>query len=85
MCGEVVACEPFGVFVQLDLLPDVTALLEVVQFESLHAAHQRAPIEFPDDYPRVGSRVEVRVLAWSERPKDVRLTQLPHLFESHPH
>ena len=79
--GEVVASAPFGVFVRLDILPDVTALLEVIHFESFHPTNRKDhPLYFPNDYPPIGSRLEARVLAWSERPKDVRLTQLPHLY-----
>ncbi len=30
--GEVVSCQVFGVFVRLDQLPEVTALLEIIHF-----------------------------------------------------
>ena len=76
--GEIVGCQVFGVFVRLDQLPEVTALLEIVHF-GLRAADPHHRIQFPADYPAVGERVEARVLAWCLKPKDVRLTQLPHL------
>ncbi len=76
--GEVVSQALFGVFVRLDQVPEVTALLEIVHF-SLLVADPRHRIEFPGDYPTVGARIEAKVLAWSLKPKDVRLTQLQHL------
>ena len=77
--GEVISCRVFGVFVRLDKLPDVVALLEIIHFGLLVAAPGHR-IEFPVDYPTVGMRVEARVLAWSLKPHDVRLTQLQHLY-----
>jgi hypothetical protein len=76
--GVVTACPVFGVFVRLDQLPEVPALLEIIHFKVReHDPEHR--IEFPADYPPVSSRVEARILAWCLRPKDVRLTQLSHL------
>jgi DNA-directed RNA polymerase subunit E'/Rpb7 len=75
--GEVTSCQLFGVFVRLDQLPEVTALLEIIHF-SLLADEPKHRIQFPTDYPVVGIRIEARILAWSLTPKDVRLTQLPH-------
>lgn len=75
--GEVVSCHQFGVFVRLDQLPEVTALLEIIHF-GLLVTDPYHRIEFPSDYPAVGTRVEARVLAWSLTPRDVRLTQLQH-------
>ncbi len=80
--GEVVSCQVFGVFVRLDQLPEVTALLEIIHFE-LRVADPLHRIKFPEDYPQVGTRVEARVLGWCLKPKDVRLTQLQHLDWSH--
>jgi ribosomal protein S1 len=76
--GIVTRCKIFGVFVQLDQLPTVTALLEIIHFDVLNADPDHS-IKFPDDYPPVGARVEVRILGWCLLPKDVRLTQLSHL------
>ncbi len=84
VCGEFVCCQVFGVFVRLEQLPDVVALLEIVHFGILVADPGHC-IEFPADYPPVGSRIEARVLAWCAKPKDVRLTQLQHLDWSHRH
>jgi DNA-directed RNA polymerase subunit E'/Rpb7 len=75
--GQVTSCQLFGVFVRLDQLPEVTALLEIVHF-SLLADQPGHRIQFPADYPLVGTRIEARILAWSLTPKDVRLTQLQH-------
>jgi hypothetical protein len=80
--GVVTSCQVFGVFVRLDALPDVPALLELIHF----AACETAPghdIGFPADYPAVGARIDARILGWCLRPKDVRLTQLSHLEWSH--
>lgn len=76
--GIVTACQVFGVFVRLDTLPDVPALLEVIHFRQIEAEPARR-IQYPEDYPPVGSRIEARVLGWCLKPKDVRLTQLSHL------
>ena len=80
--GSVAGCQVFGVFVRLDQLPDVPALLELIHFRQVEAEPDRR-IEYPDDYPRTGSQIEARVLAWCIEPKDVRLTQLSHLDWSH--
>jgi ribosomal protein S1 len=76
--GVVTSCHRFGVFVRLERLPDVPALLEIIHFRvrETDAEHR---IEFPADYPCVGDRVEARILSWCLHPKDVRLTQLSHL------
>jgi hypothetical protein len=66
--GTVVACPQFGVFVRLDELPDVPALLEFVHFRSCEAEPDRRT-RYPADYPPVGSRVEVGVLLWSRKPQ----------------
>ena len=76
--GTVVECHQFGVFVQLDDLPHVTALLEHIHFKinELSPAHK---IQFPIDYPAIGERIHAKILAWCLRVKDVRITQLSHL------
>ena len=52
--GEVVSCQVFGVFVRLDQVPEVTALLEITHFGLLVAdPHHR--VQFPTDYPPVGA------------------------------
>lgn len=76
--GTVRACQQFGVFVLLDELPDVPCLLEIIHF-GVNESFPRHPIQFPIDYPEVGSRIDARILAWSEKTHDVRLTQLSHL------
>jgi hypothetical protein len=77
--GVVVRCKIFGVFVRLDDLPDVPALLEVIHFRQVEAEPTRC-IEYPVDYPTVNSRLEARILGWCLFPNnDVRLTQLSHL------
>jgi ribosomal protein S1 len=80
--GTVTSCQVFGVFVRLDQLPDVPALLEIIHF-AVNEADPNHRIRFPADYPPVGARVEARILAWCLQPKDVRLTQLSHLDWSH--
>jgi ribosomal protein S1 len=80
--GVVTSCQVFGVFVRLDELPDVPALLEIIHFK-VNETEPRHRIEFPADYPPVGARIEGRILAWCLRPNDVRLTQLSHLDWSH--
>ena len=82
LSGTVTSCQVYGVHVRLDQLPDVPALLELIHFGRIEAEPDRR-IEYPADYPPVGSRVEARVLAWCLKPKDVRLTQLSHLDWSH--
>ncbi|MBC6988316.1 S1 RNA-binding domain-containing protein [Hymenobacter sp. BT491] len=71
--GVVTACPIFGVFVQLDELPDVKALLEIIHFRKIEEGLDHR-IEYPKDYPSVGSRIQARVLGWSLQPHDVRLT-----------
>lgn len=78
MSGSVVDRRVFGVFLALDQLPEVTALLEIIHFEINELDPERR-IQFPDDYPAVGMRLDTRVLGWCSKPKDVRLTQLSHL------
>jgi hypothetical protein len=78
VCGVVVSCEVFGVFVELDDLPEVPALLELIHFQAVEEEPDRR-LTFPEDYPKVGERVLARILAWCMEPKDVRLTPLSHL------
>lgn len=80
--GVVTSCQVFGVFVRLDLLPDVPCLLEIIHFK-INETDPHHRISFPEDYPPVGARVDARILGWCLRPKDVRLTQLSHLDWSH--
>jgi hypothetical protein len=79
---QITSRHAFGVFVRVDELPEVTAMLEIIHFKIREEEPQHR-IKFPDDYPLVGSRVEARILSWSLSPKDVRLTQLSHLDWSH--
>ncbi len=80
--GVVTGCQVFGVFVRLDEVPEVPALLEIIHFRVVETAPGHR-IEFPADYPPVGDRVEARILGWCLRPKDVRLTQLSDLEWCH--
>lgn len=76
--GTVRACKPFGDFVLLDDLPNVPCLLEIIHF----AVNETSPehsVRFPADYPSVGDRISARILAWSVKTHDVRLTQLSNL------
>ena len=82
LTGVVKSQQQYGVWVTLDELPEVPALLEVVHFEAIESKPNRK-LQFPDSYPAVGERISSRVLAWCEVPKDVRLTQLSHLDWSH--
>lgn len=76
--GTVRACKRFGVFVLLDELPDVPCLLELIHF-GINESSPLHSIQFPMDYPTVGDRITARILAWSEKTHDVRLTQLSQL------
>ena len=76
--GVVAACPVFGVWITLDDLPDVPALLEIIHF-AIRETDPEHRIEHPVDYPDVGSRITARILGWCANPKDVRLTQLSHL------
>ena len=80
--GVVASCQVFGVFVRLDELPDVPALLEIIHFKVIET-DPRHRIKFPADYPPVGAQIEARILGWCLRPNDVRLTQLSHLDWCH--
>lgn len=85
MSGIVTACRMFGVFILLDELPNVPALLELIHFQQVET-EPNCNIEYPTDYPAVGSLIETRILSWCLLPKDVRLTQLSHLncyYSSH--
>ncbi len=53
VAGRVVSCQLFGVFVQIEELPHVTALLEVIHFAAL-VSDPRHSINYPADYPQVG-------------------------------
>jgi hypothetical protein len=77
--GTVRACQRFGVFVDLDVLPDVPALLEVIHFAQNDSNGLIRPIKFPEEYPKLHSRISCRILAWCANTKDVRLTQLSTL------
>jgi predicted RNA-binding protein with RPS1 domain len=76
--GTVIHTAVFGSFVEVDELPGVKALLELIHFEILVNDPDHS-INYPDDYPKIGDRITARILAWSMKPLDVRLTQLNHL------
>lgn len=75
VAGRVIIQRPFGVFVDLEALSDVVALLELFYFEVLNVEPNRR-LNFPDDYPGVGSQIATKILRWSLKPDQVRLTQL---------
>ncbi len=78
MRGKVISAHWFGVFVDIGVDPHIPVLLEIIHFKVI----QKDPghrISFPDDYPAVGDEIEARILAYSMKPHDIRLTQLSHL------
>lgn len=82
MSGKVCEQQRYGVWVILDELPEIPALLEIIHFK-INETRPGYRIQFPNDYPATGTLLETRVLAWSANPKEVRLTQLNHLNWSH--
>jgi ribosomal protein S1 len=78
LSGRVVSVHPFGVFVDIGLDSRIPVLLEIIHFKVVeHQPGHR--ISFPEDYPTVGDAIEARILAYSLKPHDIRLTQLSHL------
>ena len=76
--GRVVSVHPFGVFVDIGIDPRIPILLEIIHFKII----QHEPghgINDAEDYPAVGDEIEARILAYSMKPHDIRLTQLSHL------
>jgi ribosomal protein S1 len=76
--GKVVSVHPFGVFVDIGLDPRIPVLLEIIHFKVIED-QPRHRINSAEDYPAVGDDVEARILAYSIKPHDIRLTQLSHL------
>ncbi|ODU00514.1 MAG: hypothetical protein ABS79_03255 [Planctomycetes bacterium SCN 63-9] len=76
--GEVTSVQRFGVFVDIGLDPRIPVLLEIIHFKVIEDYPGRR-INFPEDYPSVGDEIEARILAYSVKPHDIRLTQLSHL------
>jgi ribosomal protein S1 len=76
--GKVVSVHPFGVFVDIGLDPGIPVLLEIIHFK-VRQDEPEHRIEFPEDYPKVGEEIKTRILAYSVKPHDIRLTQLSHL------
>jgi ribosomal protein S1 len=76
--GKVVSVHPFGVFVDIGLDPRIPVLLEIIHFKVIEdqPGHR---ISSAEDYPAVGDEIEARILAYSLKPHDIRLTQLSHL------
>jgi ribosomal protein S1 len=76
--GRVVSAHHFGVFVDIGLDRRVPVLLEIIHFKirEVDPGHR---ISFPDDYPAFGDEIDARILAYSMKPHDIRLTQLSHL------
>jgi ribosomal protein S1 len=71
--GVVTRVELFGAFVRLDQMPDVTALLEVVEIGEFSRT-----LNYPEDYPFVGQSLRARILGWPARKfGQLRLTQRP--------
>lgn len=81
--GHVVDCPMYGVWVKLDDLTEIPALLEIFYFR-IRAFDPTHRISFPEDYPEIGEQLEARILAWPEEPGEVRLTQLNHLSQLQP-
>jgi len=82
MTGIVKSQQQYGVWVTLDELPEIPALLEIIHFEAIETAPNQK-LTFPDGFPAIGQPISCRVLGWCKFPKDVRLTQLSHLDWSH--
>jgi ribosomal protein S1 len=76
--GRVVSVHPFGVFVDIGLDPRIPVLLEIIHFK-IRQDDPEHRISFPEDYPAVGDEIEARILAYSMKPHDIRLTQFSHL------
>jgi ribosomal protein S1 len=76
--GRVVSVHPFGVFVDIGLDPRIPVLLEIIHFK-IAQDEPRHRINSIEDYPAVGDEIEARILAYSVKPHDIRLTQLSHL------
>jgi DNA-directed RNA polymerase subunit E'/Rpb7 len=76
--GNVVSVYPFGVFVEIGLDPGIPVLLEIIHFK-IRQDEPDHRVEFPQDYPKIGDEIEARILAYSMKPHDIRLTQLGHL------
>jgi hypothetical protein len=73
-----VSVHPFGVFVDIGLDSRIPFLLEIIHFK-IRQDDPGHRISFPDDYPAVGDEIDARILAYSMKPHDIRLTQLSHL------
>jgi ribosomal protein S1 len=75
LSGKVVARYIFGIF--LDIGAGFPALLEIIQF---NPPPKRRPVVI-EDYPAVGSTIIARVVAFDDRNRQIRLTQLdPHPY-----
>ena len=75
--GTVISVHRFGVFVDIGLAPRIPVLLELIHFK-IRQDDPGHRISFPEDYPPVGDDIEARILAYSMKPHDIRLTQLSH-------
>jgi ribosomal protein S1 len=76
--ARVVSVHPFGVFVDIGFDPRIPVLLEINHFK-IRQDEPEHRITFPDDYPAVGDEIEARILAYSLKFHDIRLTQVSHL------
>jgi DNA-directed RNA polymerase subunit E'/Rpb7 len=76
--GKVISVHPFGVFVDIGLDPRIPVLLEIIHFK-IREDDPEHRINSTEDYPAVGDEIEARILAYSLKPHDIRLTQLSHL------
>jgi hypothetical protein len=65
--GVVSSCQVFGVFVRLDELPDVSALLEIIHFKTRETEPER--ISFPTITLRSGSESRPAFWAGASVPK----------------
>lgn len=68
--GQVINVAHYGMYIRLDELPGIPALLEIIQMP-----HQVLPVRYPDHYPALGDRIEARIMAWVPG-RGVTLTQL---------
>jgi ribosomal protein S1 len=76
--GRVLSVHPFGVFVDIGVDTRIPVLLEIIHFK-VNEDQPEHRIRFPEDYPEVGDDIDARILAYSIKPRDIRLTQLSHL------
>jgi ribosomal protein S1 len=80
--GRVVSVHPFCVFVDIVLDPRIPVLLEIIHVK-VTENQPKHQINSAEDYPAVGDEIEARILAYSMKPHNIRLTQHSHIEWSH--